>query len=421
MQPLQERVREGGTRGHAYRGGQLAGSQPGEHKVALRADLGAQLVRGRLGVTVGAQDHDRHSGQRPLDRGKQPPGARVRPLQVVHHQQERARRRRLPDARHDRLEQQEPGQPGIGLAGYRAQRLADAELAEQLAPHPERRRAVIFRAAHPRAAEPVLGQPGRARARQPGLADARLAADQPYPAPPLRRRAHRRAVQLAQLRDPSGQHGPDLARPTRRFQSRFRRADVRIADHQGKATSNAPRDQPDGQRFLMTILRYTRLPAPSSTATPPSTTSGMSWKPAVPPPPVAGAPTGNGLGDGLGDGDADTDGVAEGVADGVAEGVALALSLGEAVAVPLALGVGVAVPPGENEDPAEGGVDPVQAETVAEASMVMVPQPRMVSPLRSPVTALAPRTIMDPPQRQAPESAGGRTAEPIRRHTQAMT
>ncbi len=147
----------------------------------------------------------------------------------------------------------------------------------------------------------------------------------------------------------------------------------------------------------------------------------MSWKPAVPPPPVAGAPTGNGLGDGLGDGDADTDGVAEGVADGVAEGVALALSLGEAVAVSLALGVGVAVPPGENEDPAEGGVDPVQAETVAEASMVMVPQPRMVSPLRSPVTALAPRTIMDPPQRQAPESAGGRTAEPIRRHTQAMT
>lgn len=139
----------------------------------------------------------------------------------------------------------------------------------------------------------------------------------------------------------------------------------------------------------------------------------MSWKPAVPPPPVAGAAVGNALGDGLGDGDGDAD------TDGLAEGLGVSLALAEAVAV--ALGVGEPVAPGDNEDPAEGGEDPVQAETVAEASMVMVPQPRMVSLARSPLPATALPTFMDPPQRQAPESAGGRMAKPIRRHTHAMS
>jgi hypothetical protein len=118
-------------------------------------------------------------------------------VQVVHHQQQRTRRRRLPDAGRNRLEQQEPGHPGISLTGLRAQRVIGAELVEQPGPHPVWRRAVILRAAHPRAAEPVLCQPVRARRRQPGLADPRFAADQPHPAAPLRRGAYRRAVQLA--------------------------------------------------------------------------------------------------------------------------------------------------------------------------------------------------------------------------------
>jgi hypothetical protein len=135
-------------------------------------------------------------------------------VQVIHHEQQRTARRRLPYLSRHRLEQQEPGHLGIGLARARAQHVTGAELPEQLAPHPERRRAVVLRTRYPCAAEPVLGQPGRARRRQPGLADARLAADQPQPASPLGRRAHRRAVQLAQLRNTSGQHkSRSYARP----------------------------------------------------------------------------------------------------------------------------------------------------------------------------------------------------------------
>jgi len=59
----------------------------------------------------------------------------------------------------------------------------------------------------------------------------------------------------------------------------------------------------------------------------------------------------------------------------VAVALALGLSLAEAVAVSLAPGLGdpEIVPPGESEAPAEGGDDPEQAETVAEASKVKVP------------------------------------------------
>ena len=74
---------------------------------------------------------------------------------------------------------------------------------------------------------------------------------------------------------------------------------------------------------------------------------------------------------------------------------------GEPVAVPLddSGGVGEVLSPGENEDdPVETGPDlPVQAETDAEASMVMVPQPMMVSIALSPVPAILVRTFMEPP------------------------
>ena len=192
--------------------------------MALRADLGAQFVRGRLGVTVGTQDHRRHGGQRSPDRGQQPPGTRVRPVQIVDHQQQRTPRRRLPNRR-----RRPPRTAGTWPARDRPRRLPGAARRRQPSwpsswPHIQNGGAPSSSGQLTHAQpNPSSAQPGRARGRQLGLADARLAANQRYPAPPLRRRAHRRTVQLAQLRDPSGQHGPDPARPGRRFQSQFRR------------------------------------------------------------------------------------------------------------------------------------------------------------------------------------------------------
>ena len=95
----------------------------------------------------------------------------------------------------------------------------------------------------------------------------------------------------------------------------------------------------------------------------------------MPPPPVAGAAVGNGLAAwvGSGDGDGDGEGLADALADVLAE--ALALALAEAVGVSLDPGVGVPemFPPGENECAAEGVDELEQADTVAEASKVMVP------------------------------------------------
>jgi hypothetical protein len=198
----------------------------------------------------------------------------------------------------------------------------------------------------------------------------------------------------------------------------------------------------------MILLRYARLPTPTSTAAPPIRNRGASWNPAVPPPPVAGAAAGNGLGEGLGEGLGVTDGAAGVLAEG------LALSLAEGLAVPL--GVGERVPPGENEvSPAEGGgVDPEeQAETAAEASMAMVPRRMMVNLARCPAPAMVVRPFMEPPHapRQAaaafpgrgarnrhrngiraatrsppapgkalPKSAGARTGKALRRHRRAL-
>jgi hypothetical protein len=138
------------------------------------------------------------------------------------------------------------------------------------------------------------------------------------------------------------------------------------------------------------------LPAPAKIAAPPRPTSRGSWKPAVPPPPVAGAAAGNGLADGL----ADASCVSVGVGVGVGESLGVGLGLTEAVSVLLTEieGVGEPVPPGENDTdgPAEG-VDPEQAERVMEASNAMVPQPVMANLALSPVFAPVVRTFMEPP------------------------
>jgi hypothetical protein len=171
------------------------------------------------------------------------------------------------------------------------------------------------------------------------------------------------------------------------------------------------------------------LPAPARIAAPPRPTSRGSWKPAVPPPPVAGAAAGNGLADGL----AGATCVSVGVGVGVGESLGVGLGLAESVAVLLTEieGVGEAVPPGENDGdgpPAEG-VDPEQAERVMEASNAMVPQPVMANLALSPVFALVVRTFMEPPHvatrplaalaEDIPETAGTITVQASYGH--AMT
>ena len=122
----------------------------------------------------------------------------------------------------------------------------------------------------------------------------------------------------------------------------------------------------------------------------------MSWNPAVPPPPVAGAAVANGLADGLCV--ADGLGVADGlcVADDLAEGLSLVPG---APAVPLGRIVTVAEPvtAGENEVGVGEGEDVVQAETDAETSMVRVAQPTRVNRALSPLPMMVVRIVMRPP------------------------
>jgi len=77
----------------------------------------------------------------------------------------------------------------------------------------------------------------------------------------------------------------------------------------------------------------------------------------------------------------------------------LKLGLPEPAAAPLGDSdvLGEVLSPGENEgDPAEVGVDPpVQAESAAEATMVVVPQPMTVNIALSPVPAMVVRTFME--------------------------
>ena len=148
----------------------------------------------------------------------------------------------------------------------------------------------------------------------------------------------------------------------------------------------------------------------------------MSWNPAVPPPPVGGAPFGIGLVVG-GDGDEFPSRVVEGLADGLADGLfepvvpGLGVVLPALGVVPPGLGVmlpglGVLVPGVPLEEETAGlaevllvgedvggnaaeGEDDVQADTAAQANMAAMPQPtaRHVAEL-----ALVP-TFMEAPHR----------------------
>src|SRR6266851_5404850 len=111
------------------------------------------------------------------------------------------------------------------------------------------------------------------------------------------------------------------------------------------------------------------LPAPATIATPPRARSRVSWNPAVPPPPVAGAAVGKVLADGLGVGEGECDGERVGVGD----------------------------PPGERDGGVADGVDPVQAETDTEASMVTAAQLRAVNLALSLVPAMVVRISTGPP------------------------
>jgi hypothetical protein len=108
----------------------------------------------------------------------------------------------------------------------------------------------------------------------------------------------------------------------------------------------------------------------------------VSWIPAVPPPPVAGAAVGNGLSDRLRD------------ADGRAEGLALALGVVvRAELLGVTVGGAEVVFAGANVvGVAEGaGEDPAQAETDAEASMATVAHPAAVNLVLSPVPRMVVR------------------------------
>jgi hypothetical protein len=148
----------------------------------------------------------------------------------------------------------------------------------------------------------------------------------------------------------------------------------------------------------------------------------VSWNPAVPPPPVGGAPFGIGLVVG-GDGDEFPSRVVEGLADGVADGlfepVAPGLGVvlaGLGVMLP-GLGVLVSAVPLEEETAglaevllvgedvggnAAEGEDDVQADTAAQANMAAMPQPTARH-----VAELAPvPTSMEAPHRPRRPKAG---------------
>jgi hypothetical protein len=126
------------------------------------------------------------------------------------------------------------------------------------------------------------------------------------------------------------------------------------------------------------------LPAPARIAATPSPRSRECWKPAVPPPPVAGAAVENGLGvgEGLGVGLA----VGVGPADGVGVGLPLAVGVGTPV-VPLGafVGVGDPVAPGEIDGGDAVDPPPEHAETAVEANIAKAAHPTTVSLTRRPV------------------------------------
>ena len=148
-------------------------------------------------------------------------------------------------------------------------------------------------------------------------------------------------------------------------------------------------------------------PRPATIAKPPTTASPASWNPAVPPPPVTGAPLGTGVYEGLGDGLAEGLWLALDDVDGVAEDLALALELSDAdalaladapalalaevlaVAVEVALEVALELAVGEPLNTVTEEVLPeVQADSAIQAIMVVRPQPMAVRTLIEPPHAL---------------------------------
>jgi hypothetical protein len=147
------------------------------------------------------------------------------------------------------------------------------------------------------------------------------------------------------------------------------------------------------------------LPRPATIAAPPTTASPASWNPAVPPPPVTGAPLGTGLGDGLGEGSGLGLSDADGLADALSDELALALSLELDEEPPLGVPVTPAEPPSVGTYVDAGGVvggvvegPEVQAESATQASMVVRPQPTTVSRTRCDVPAMAVRALIGPPR-----------------------
>src|SRR5215469_2723032 len=108
------------------------------------------------------------------------------------------------------------------------------------------------------------------------------------------------------------------------------------------------------------------LPAPASIAAPPSPRSRVSWNPAVPPPPVGGAPFGIGLVLG-GDGDEFPSRAVDGLADGLTDGLVELVAPGLGVVVP-------AVPLDETAGPAEVLLvgEPAEALLVGELAEVLL-------------------------------------------------
>src|SRR5580693_2143551 len=138
------------------------------------------------------------------------------------------------------------------------------------------------------------------------------------------------------------------------------------------------------------------LPRPATIAKPPTTARPASWNPAVPPPPVTGAPLGTGVYEGLGDGLAEGLWLALDVVDGVAEELALELALSDTDALALADAPALAL--GEPLNTVtEEEVPEVQAESATQAIMVVRPQPTAVYRTLCDVHAMAVRTLIEPP------------------------
>jgi hypothetical protein len=167
------------------------------------------------------------------------------------------------------------------------------------------------------------------------------------------------------------------------------------------------------------------------------TKSMASWVPAVPPPPVAG-------------------GALTGAAVGFDGAVALAFGLAVMVLV-VTPAFGATLAADENEVSADPGVeveDVEQADTAAETTMVMAPQPATLNTALSPAPAMVVRTLIEPPhaadrqrptspppapetapegntrgdpvaaradRRQVPESAGGHEGKAHGRHRHTTT